>query len=68
MSAEDEGETTLVDMVTAPYRSRADDEMAVIGLLYGLGLLLILLPLLPFLVIIWAVGAIRDAATGGSGH
>ena len=68
MSAEDEGETSLVDMVTAPYRSRADDEMAIIGLLYGLGLLLILLPLLPFLVILWALGAIRDATSGGSGH
>ncbi|NIS29851.1 MAG: hypothetical protein GWN07_06570 [Actinobacteria bacterium] len=64
MSAEDEGESTLVDMVTAPYRSRADDEMAIIGLLYGLGLLLIILPLLPFLVILWALGAIRDATSG----
>lgn len=65
MSAEDD-EAPLLRMVTAPYRSRADEEMTLIGLLYGLGLVLILLPLLPFIVILWAVGAIREAMTAQS--
>lgn len=68
MSADDDEEATLVDMVTAPYRSRADDEMAIIGLLYGAGLLLVVLPLLPFIVILWAAGAIRDAVTPAPDH
>ena len=61
MSAEDDEGNALIHMVTAPYRSRADDEMALIGLLYGAGLILVLLPLLPFIAIVWALGAIRDA-------
>ena len=61
MSAEDDEDRPVLRMVTAPYRSRADEEMTLIGLLYGLGLLLVLLPLLPFIVIVWALGVIRDA-------
>jgi hypothetical protein len=68
MSAEDDETATLVDMVTAPYHSRADDEMAIIGLLYGAGLLLVILPLLPFFVILWAAGAIRDAMAPAPEH
>lgn len=63
MSAEDDEERTLINMVTVPYRSQPNDEMSLIGLLYGAGLVLILLPLLPFIVVIWALGVIRDATT-----
>lgn len=47
--------------VTKPYRSRRDGEMNIIGILYGLGLILILIPLLPFIVILWIVGKIAAA-------
>ncbi len=63
MSAEDEEERPLIDMVTAPYRSHANDEMTLIGLLYGAGLVLVVLPLLPFIVILWALSSIRDSIT-----
>ena len=43
----------IVDTVTETYRSRADNEMNLIGLLYGAGLVLILIPLLPFIALIW---------------
>ena len=68
MSAEDEEGNALIQMVTAPYRSRADDEMALIGLLYGAGLVLVLLPLLPFIAIVWALGAILDATRPEAEH
>lgn len=69
MSAGDdeEGETSLIQMVTAPYRSRPDDEMNVIGLLYGAGLVLVLLPLLPFILLLWALAALRDALAAEPG-
>lgn len=51
MSEEEDG--TLLRTVTKPYRSRTDEEMNIIGLLYGLGLLIVLIPLLPFIVLIW---------------
>jgi uncharacterized membrane protein len=68
MSAEDDDEASLVHMVTAPYRSRADGEMTIIGLLYGVGLVFVMLPLLPFILVLWAFSAITDAATADSGH
>lgn len=68
MSAEEDEEPALVDMVTVPFRSRANEEMTIIGLLYGAGLVLVMLPLLPFIVILWAAGAIRDAATAEPDH
>jgi hypothetical protein len=43
----------IVDTVTETYRSRADNEMNLIGLLYGAGLILVLIPLLPFIALIW---------------
>ncbi len=66
MSAEDE-DGGLIDMVTAPYRSRPDEEMNIIGLLYGAGLILVLLPLLPFIVLLWALGALSDALSAEPG-
>jgi len=65
MSADDEGHP-LINMVTAPYRSHADEEMTLVGLVYGLVLLVVMLPLLPFLVLIWILVAIRNAAAGAS--
>lgn len=49
---EDEG---LLRTVTKPYQSRPDGEMNLIGWLYGAGLIIVLLPLLPFIVIIWII-------------
>lgn len=46
--------------VTKPYRSRPDAEMNFIGIAYGAGLLLILIPLLPLLVIIWVLGKVAN--------
>lgn len=45
----------VIETVTKTYRSRADQEMNVIGLLYGLGLLVVMIPLLPFIALIWIV-------------
>jgi len=45
----------IIETVTETYRSRTDQEMNVIGLLYGLGLLVVLIPLLPFIALIWFV-------------
>lgn len=61
-----EEEGSLLRTVTAPYRSRADEEMNIIGLLYGLGLVLIMLPLLPFLVLIWIAVRLNAVLGGGS--
>lgn len=41
--------------VTPGYRSRPDTEMHTIGLAYMAILLVLLVPLLPFVLIIWAV-------------
>ena len=59
MSEEENG--GIIRTVTAPYRSRADGEMNVIGLLYGLGLIMVLLPLLPLLVVLWLASWLGDA-------
>lgn len=61
MSQEESG--GLVRTVTAPYRSRSDDEMNLVGMLLGLGLVLVMIPLLPFLFLVWA--ASKLAAMGG---
>ena len=59
--SQEEGEGTVLRTVTAPYRSRADGEMNAIGIIYGLGLVLVLIPLLPFIVVIWVLGKLADA-------
>ena len=43
----------IIETVTETYRSRTDQEMNIIGLLYGAGLVMILIPLLPFIALIW---------------
>lgn len=57
----EEEDTGPLHTVTKPYRSRPDAEMNFIGIAYGLGLLLILIPLLPLLVIVWVLGKIASA-------
>lgn len=46
--------------VTPPYFGRPDTEMTVIGIAYFLGLLVLLVPLLPFLAIIWLMSKVMD--------
>lgn len=62
MSEEENG--GVIRSVTAPYRSRSDDEMNIIALLYGLGLVIVLIPLLPFLIALWALSKLNDAIGG----
>lgn len=59
MSQEEDG--GLLRTVTAPYRSRPDEEMNIIGTLYGLGLVMVVLPFLPFIVLIWLFSRLVDA-------
>lgn len=58
MSQEEDG--SLLRTVTAPYRSRPDEEMNIIGMLYGLGLVMVMLPLLPFIVLFWLLSRLAD--------
>ncbi|MFC7097809.1 DUF7535 family protein [Halobaculum marinum] len=56
--------TTAYRTVTPGYRSHSDDEMNAIGWAMFLGLLVILLPLLPFVAIVWGVSKVIEAITG----
>ncbi|MDL5363026.1 hypothetical protein [Halalkalicoccus sp. NIPERK01] len=47
--------------VTPYYRGRPDEEMNLIGVTYFLVLLVLLVPLLPFIVIVWALTKVFDA-------
>jgi len=60
MSEEEEG--GFIRTVTEPYHSRADEEMNIIGMLYGLGLIMVLIPLLPFIVLLWLIGKLTRRA------
>ncbi|WP_277553886.1 DUF7535 family protein [Halobaculum limi] len=55
---------TAYRTVTPGYQSRPDDEMNAIGWAIFLGLFALLLPLLPFLAIIWGVSKVIEAITG----
>jgi len=46
--------------VTPPFRGHRDVETDVIGWTYFLGLLILLVPLLPYLVIIWVLTKVLD--------
>lgn len=59
MSQEEEN-GSILRTVTRPYRSRPDEEMNIIGILYGLGLLIVLIPLLPFIALIWILSWLGD--------
>jgi hypothetical protein len=50
--------------VTPPYFGRPDAEMTVIGIAYFLGLVVLLVPLLPFLAIIWLASKVIDRYRG----
>lgn len=47
--------------VTPPYLGRPDAEMTAIGIAYFLGIVILLIPLLPFIVIIWVLSKVFDA-------
>src|SRR6056297_3644200 len=62
MSDEEPGTVKkAVRTVTPYYRGRPDAEMTTIGVLYFLGLLILLVPLLPFLVIVWLISKLTGA-------
>lgn len=44
--------------VTPPYRGRPDAEMTTIGIAYFLGLVILLIPFLPFIAIVWAISKV----------
>ena len=56
----------VVRTVTPPYRGHGDSEMNTIGFGYLAILLILLVPLLPFMVIAWAIGKVLDAVSGDS--
>ncbi|SIR58440.1 hypothetical protein SAMN05421858_2958 [Haladaptatus litoreus] len=47
--------------VTPPYHGHPDSEMNAIGIAIFLGLLVLMVPLLPFLVIVWAISKLTEA-------
>ncbi|WP_254766441.1 DUF7535 family protein [Salinilacihabitans rarus] len=63
MSADDDesGSERTLRTVTPSYHGRPDREMTLIGWAYFLGLLIVLLPLLPFAIILWLVSRLLDA-------
>jgi len=46
-----------------PFRARADAEMDAIGWAMFLGMVILFVPLLPFIVLIWVVVKVLDAVT-----
>lgn len=48
----------VVRSVTPPYHGRPDAEMTAIGIAYFLGLVVLLVPLLPFVVIVWVLSKV----------
>lgn len=48
----------VVRSVTPPYRGRPDAEMTTIGIAYFLGLVVLLIPLLPLIVVVWLISKI----------
>lgn len=51
-----------VRTVTPPYRGRPDAEMTTIGIAYFLGLVILLIPLLPFIAIVWVISKLTGKA------
>ncbi|RRJ28330.1 DUF7535 family protein [Halocatena pleomorpha] len=62
MSTDEESETGA-PTVTPEYFGRPDREMDVIGWVIFLGLVVLLIPLSPFLILIWVVGRLTNRAT-----
>ncbi|WP_458188846.1 DUF7535 family protein [Haladaptatus sp. NG-WS-4] len=55
------GLTGTLRTVTPPYRGRPDSEMNAIGIAVFLGMIVVLLPLLPFLIIVWLISKLTEA-------
>jgi len=53
--------TRIVRTVTPGYRGRPDVEMDSVGWAIALGMVVLLVPLLPFLVIVWALSKLFEA-------
>lgn len=49
----------VIDTVTPSYLGRPDAEMDVIGWAIFFGLLVLVIPLLPFIVVLWVVDRLR---------
>ena len=62
MSEEESG--GVIRTVTSPYRSRADSEMSIMGMLLGLGLVIVMIPLLPFILIVWLLSKLGGLGGG----
>jgi len=62
MSEEESG--GVIRTVTAPYRSRSDGEMNIIGMLLGLGLVMVMIPLIPFILIYWVLSKLSGLGGG----
>ena len=60
MSEEESG--GVIRTVTAPYRSRADSEMSIMGMLLGLGLVIVMIPLIPFILVYWILSKLSGQA------
>ncbi|WP_224333009.1 DUF7535 family protein [Haloprofundus halobius] len=63
MSSDDETPglmTKAYRTVTPGYKSHPDTEMNVIGLTYALLLVILIVPLLPFMVIVWLLTRVFD--------
>lgn len=61
-SAMPEPAKKVMRTVTPPYRGRPDAEMTTIGIAYFLGLVILLIPLLPFLAIVWVISKLTGRA------
>lgn len=64
MSADEENEAGITT-VTPEYFGRPDREMDVIGWVIFLGLIVLLIPVLPFLIIVWAIDRFTNRANRG---
>ncbi|WP_101295331.1 DUF7535 family protein [Halegenticoccus soli] len=71
MSSNEEREpgalTRAYRTVTPPYRGHPDSEMNTIGIAYALLLVILIVPLLPFMIVVWLVGKLFDALSGRRG-
>lgn len=48
--------------VTPSYRGRPDAEMTAVGIAYFLGLVILLIPLLPFIFLVWLISKLTGKA------
>jgi hypothetical protein len=66
MSESEEADSTVLEVVrtvTPPYGDRPNVEMNTIGWGLFLGLVILLIPLLPFVVIIWAISRLLERSS-----